>query len=647
MARQHYYLIVASCVVVVIFSIMMMGNQAFSTGTGESGNARGEIQAPRTAASDDLQFSAYRVQSEANGDGNGIVDAGEDITVDITVVNRGPTTYYSVSGNLTEEDDYVEVPGFMAQFGKITNYGGTASGRFRFIVDGACPDKRPLLFNMSLVDNYANKSSFTFVIYVNGTPAYTILQTQFFRYNTDGDSIIEAGETWYLGVTINNSGTALGKNIKIYLDSSSCHVEFYYESIYSRVVSISTLNPGANATVNSNYYWQFTIQKTLPSSSSLPFDLYYNDSISGALESYAFTLTAVPTGSIQSGDGGTSCDAPESFDAAMLILVGTSYPTNSFFSGYDSEDYFKIYLQNGHTYTIKMVEDSSSSDFEITLYSPSRYSVKSDSSTSTTTTFTYEATMTGYFYMVIFPYTHGTPDTYSLQVTEGTTPDDDYLNVVIPVVIGVIAIIIVSALVTYAAKKTKPRAPTTKWNENRIGSQLSVPKSSVVERPYPPAGPKSSSKAPAPDPSRKSPAVSPKSPALSPIPRLNNPMTPIPGYLEESIQIQRTVNPIGSRLRFEISLENRSSENLNRVTLDLDIPAELRWDLENPLDIERTGSTLVISHLDTWERKKIAINLTPTGNVDAYLGAILHVTDKSGQVHDIPMKPKLVVYPRK
>jgi hypothetical protein len=124
-------------------------------------------------------------------------------------------------------------------------------------------------------------------------------------------------------------------------------------------------------------------------------------------------------------------------------------------------------------------------------------------------------------------------------------------------------------------------------------------------------------------------------------------MTTIPGYLEESIQIQRTVNPIGSRLRFEISLENRSSENLNRVTLDLDIPAELRWDLENPLDIERTGSTLVISHLDTWERKKIAINLTPTGNVDAYLGAILHVTDKSGQVHNIPMKPKLVVYPRK
>jgi hypothetical protein len=287
------------------------------------------------------------------------------------------------------------------------------------------------------------------------------------------------------------------------------------------------------------------------------------------------------------------------------------------------------------------VEGSESSDFDITLYSPSRTSVKSDTGTGTTTTMTYTATTTGYFYIYIHgvSYSSSSPNTYSLQVTEGTSTDD-IMNVVVPVVIAVIAIIFVSALVAYAAKKAKPRTPPTKWNENRIGSQPPVPKSSVIERPYPTPGPKASSKTPVPSPSLKSPAP-------SPVPSPNNQMTPTPGYLEDSVQIQRTVNPIGSRLRFEISLENRSTEDLNRATLDLDIPAELRWDLESTPDIVKTGSSLAILHLGVWEHKKIVINLIPTGNVDAYLGAILHITDKRGQVHDIPMKPKLVVYPRK
>ncbi len=626
MARQHYFIVVAGCIAIVVFGIIMTGNQSFSTRMGISDNLRGEIQTPKTAGLGDLQFYYFRVQSEADADlvadGDGVIDAGEDVTVDISIINYGATTYYSVSGNLTLVDPYVMVPGFSAQFGKITGSGGTSTGRFRFIVSGACPDKRNLPFNLSLTDNLANMGNVSITLVVNGTSAYTIGSTQLIAYSGDGDGNADAGETWYLKATIINTGTAIGKNVHVYFDSANCHVGFYYTSLVSRGFSISSMDVGSNITLTGSSTWRFTIKKTIPSGSWIQFYLKYNDTTTPILTEYSIPVNVI-IGGTASGDGGTNCDAPATSDGAIEISVGTYYSTNSFSAFDDTDDYFKIYLYKEYTYTIQMVH-ASSCDFDITLYNSTR-SVKSDSSTGATTTLTYKATSAGYYYIAIHATRHGSPDTYSLQVTESTNTND-YSNIIIAVVIAIISIITFVGIAAKKAKSAKTRASPMDWRGNLTESPKSIPKPAVIERPYPTPSRERVNETPA-------PTVMPK-----------RPITLLSGNLEDLVHLQRTVNPIGSQLRLEISMENRSSEALNHLTLDLDIPNALRWDIESTPDVERTGSTLALSRLGTWERKKITIIITPLGPVDAFLGATLHFCDNGGQTHDIPLKPKLITF---
>jgi len=112
-----------------------------------------------------IVYSKYEVHSDDNGDG--IVNRGETIGLDLYLKNTGTSTAKRVNATLSENDLYVTISDNIWNIlGVDLTAGGEAYGYFVFTVADNCPYNHVITFSLSITDKDGNAWSDSFSIMV-------------------------------------------------------------------------------------------------------------------------------------------------------------------------------------------------------------------------------------------------------------------------------------------------------------------------------------------------------------------------------------------------------------------------------------------------------------------------------------------------
>ena len=125
-----------------------------------------------------------------------------------------------------------------------------------------------------------------------------------------------------------------------------------------------------------------------------------------------YSLTITVTGGTAQNDWNSGQDAGNSFDQALTISTGTG---NGYVNATDTDDYYKINVEQGATISAALTPPSGS-DFDLYLYSPNQARVDSSIlSGDQTDMIQYDATSAGVYYIRVHRYSG--EGTYSLNVS--------------------------------------------------------------------------------------------------------------------------------------------------------------------------------------------------------------------------------------
>lgn len=245
-------------------------------------------------------YNVYSVYSESDGDfvadDDEIVDPGEIINFNIYIKNRGGANLYGITGIIEEADIYTTINDNSGDFGDINSNGDIESGRFGITVSGTCPTKHQIDFNLILTDDESTVWELSFYIIVSGISDYIITDYAVIeQYDSTGDDDddVDAGEIWYLSITIKNIGVANGMNVKVFIDSDDDYITFDEKNEDSRFLRYTYIYMSRIGTFSAESTYGFRVSSTeTPNDHEVDFDIKIMDD-SGCLKTFEISITIV------------------------------------------------------------------------------------------------------------------------------------------------------------------------------------------------------------------------------------------------------------------------------------------------------------------------------------------------------------------
>ncbi len=204
---------------------------------------------------------------DSTGNGNGQVEAGEEIELLVTLENVGLDVGYGISATIATADPFVTLIDGYEEYGDITASGGTAQclEDYDFAVDGACPDGHVLQFTLTATDgNGIWESACNILVHAPVLAVDGMVVEDFPGGN--GNGCAEAGETVTLSVALENTGSAVAAGVTGELTTTDPHAVVTQGS-----AGAPFINAGASGTLSPGY--EVTILPTAPSYHVVEFDL--------------------------------------------------------------------------------------------------------------------------------------------------------------------------------------------------------------------------------------------------------------------------------------------------------------------------------------------------------------------------------------
>ncbi|MGH2650198.1 MAG: C25 family cysteine peptidase, partial [Actinomycetota bacterium] len=142
-----------------------------------------------------------------SGNGNGLLDAGEVVDLQVPIINRGGSNATQVNGVLSTTDGLVTISDPDVGYGTLApNASSNGTGTFRLTVPYTCDDQREIPFKLDLVDlegrHYVQRLALTVRSPDPRLFAHTITDSP-----GDEDGVPEVGETVTMLVKLLNLGT--------------------------------------------------------------------------------------------------------------------------------------------------------------------------------------------------------------------------------------------------------------------------------------------------------------------------------------------------------------------------------------------------------------------------------------------------------
>jgi hypothetical protein len=196
------------------------------------------------------------------GNGNGLLDFTEDVTLAVTLHNVGLDPALGVSAVISSADDNITILDDTEVYGDIAADGFlSVDDGFRVVVDAAVPDGHVIPFTLVATDaDSFYTSGFSLVAHA------PVLAIDGFNItgDADGDGILDPGESATLTVTLLNEGSATVSNIQVGLVSENPNVVLGAETPF-----IPLLAPGGSRGVS----WSVTAHEETPIGELAEFNL--------------------------------------------------------------------------------------------------------------------------------------------------------------------------------------------------------------------------------------------------------------------------------------------------------------------------------------------------------------------------------------
>jgi hypothetical protein len=168
-----------------------------------------------------LILNSFEINDEL-GNNNGLVDFGEDITLDIELENIGNSDAVNVTTTLSTEDTLVTITDDFQEWGNIAAHdSATQEDAFAFTVDELIPDQHVVWFDMLIEDETKETWNSSFTIILNA-PSLIVGNLVIDDSNSGNDNgRLDPGETADLIISTSNMGHCDALNTTANLFSSS------------------------------------------------------------------------------------------------------------------------------------------------------------------------------------------------------------------------------------------------------------------------------------------------------------------------------------------------------------------------------------------------------------------------------------------
>jgi hypothetical protein len=165
---------------------------------------------------------------DASGNADGIINPGEQITLNLILKNYGNQTAYGVEAKLRSDDSYVSIIDSAGNYGDL-NYEDEASDTYVFEVNPSCPDAHAIYFDLEITD----ASSFwpTTLTLSVGTPDLRYLLTTILS-GTGVNGFPDPGETIDLKISLENLGLGNAYSSFAKLSSDDVNIQILEDSMF-------------------------------------------------------------------------------------------------------------------------------------------------------------------------------------------------------------------------------------------------------------------------------------------------------------------------------------------------------------------------------------------------------------------------------
>jgi len=147
------------------------------------------------------------------GNGDGVINPGEEISLDISLRNYGDQSSDDVTAVLSTSDPMATVLGNLGDYGEIAPGDSSQASSYRFSISPDCPNGRVISFTLEIDDVASN----SWEERLNFTVASPILGFHTYRIDDsvggDGDCIPEPSESFALILSLKNRGLGLARGV--------------------------------------------------------------------------------------------------------------------------------------------------------------------------------------------------------------------------------------------------------------------------------------------------------------------------------------------------------------------------------------------------------------------------------------------------
>ncbi|NCA86888.1 MAG: hypothetical protein EOM83_15195, partial [Clostridia bacterium] len=158
----------------------------------------------------------YASNHTISGDEN--IDAGETVDLNIELSNSGLTGGNGVTAVLSSPDNFITINNNQLTYGNIPAGGSvTVPGNFNFTVDAALIENQLASFTLTMTD--AGSSVYTDEIFLEVKVPELVQRSKRVITTSNGDEVIEAGETVWFDIDLRNNSHSLLQNVNAVLSS--------------------------------------------------------------------------------------------------------------------------------------------------------------------------------------------------------------------------------------------------------------------------------------------------------------------------------------------------------------------------------------------------------------------------------------------
>jgi len=266
------------------------------------------------------------VVSEVVGNGNGVVDAGESLSMGIRIRNVGPDQANDVDATLSTLDTFVTITDNSEYYGSIAGDDGVmyiADG-FAFGLDSSTPDGHRVTFTLTVTGTNRDTWEGDFTLGVHAPDLqYGLVSIDDAGGNANG--ILDPGETVGFAVTLSNFGSGEALAVQAGLSATDTYVSIddgsgYFGDLDSLGGAAVSEPDGYTVTALSGcpmgYAVTFTLNVTGANGLSLaiPFEVVIGDRVAFFVDDFSFDqgwsgLGGTAEWTIGAATGGTGSDS--------------------------------------------------------------------------------------------------------------------------------------------------------------------------------------------------------------------------------------------------------------------------------------------------------------------------------------------------